>query len=201
VRALMEARRVARPGGLIAIAAISRFASLLDGLISGWLGDSSFDAIVERDLVDGQHRNPTGREEWFTTAFFHHPDELVAEIADAALETEGLFGVEGLGWILWDRLWDDAKGAREHPARGTGCGTGANVDRRQFTSLRGGAQAAVAGGAQGTFLYARPREVPATRESESLNSKPCLLCSAQFYAGDTTPPPMCPPCGPKVSPR
>jgi SAM-dependent methyltransferase len=113
VRALMEAGRVARPGGPIAIAAISRFASLLDGLISGWLGDSAFDEIVERDLVDGQHRNPTGREEWFTTAFFHHPDELVAEIADSELKTEALFGVEGPGWVLWDRLWDDARGRED----------------------------------------------------------------------------------------
>ena len=31
--------------------------------------------------MDGQHRNPTPRPEWFTTAFFHHPDELKAEVA------------------------------------------------------------------------------------------------------------------------
>jgi 2-polyprenyl-3-methyl-5-hydroxy-6-metoxy-1,4-benzoquinol methylase len=37
VRALAEAKRVVRPGGMVAAAAISRFASLLDGLLSGWL--------------------------------------------------------------------------------------------------------------------------------------------------------------------
>jgi SAM-dependent methyltransferase len=110
VRALTEAGRVVRAGGLIAIAAISKFASLLDGLTSGWLGDPAFDAIVERDLADGQHRNPTRRDEWFTTAFFHHPDELVAEIEDAALDIEALVGLEGPGWLLRDRLWDDAIG-------------------------------------------------------------------------------------------
>jgi ubiquinone/menaquinone biosynthesis C-methylase UbiE len=36
VRALAEARRVARSGGIVAAAAISRFASLLDGLRSGY---------------------------------------------------------------------------------------------------------------------------------------------------------------------
>jgi ubiquinone/menaquinone biosynthesis C-methylase UbiE len=53
VRALAEAKRVVRPGGMVAAAAISRFASLLDGLLSGWLGDPAFDAIVERDLLEG----------------------------------------------------------------------------------------------------------------------------------------------------
>jgi hypothetical protein len=56
-----QARRVLRPGGVLAAAAISRFVSLLDGLVNGWLGAPSFDAIVERDLADGQHRNPTNR--------------------------------------------------------------------------------------------------------------------------------------------
>ncbi|MDQ3822221.1 MAG: class I SAM-dependent methyltransferase [Actinomycetota bacterium] len=104
--ALAEARRVVRPGGLVAVAAISRFASLLDGLLSGHLGDAAFRAVVERDLGDGQHRNPDGRVEWFTTAFFHHPDELRAELVEARLALEGLFGVEGPGWLL-AHLWDD----------------------------------------------------------------------------------------------
>jgi ubiquinone/menaquinone biosynthesis C-methylase UbiE len=112
VRALAEAKRVVRPGGMVAAAAISRFASLLDGLLSGWLGDPAFDAIVARDLLEGQHRNPTGRLEWFTTAFFHHPDELRAEVEDAGLQFEGLFGIEGPGWLLWQR-WDESRGLED----------------------------------------------------------------------------------------
>jgi hypothetical protein len=101
-----------RPGGMVAAAAISRFASLLDGLLSGWLGDPAFDAIVKRDLSEGQHRNPTNRPEWFTTAFFHHPDELRAEVEDAGLQFEGLFGIEGPGWLLWER-WDESQGRED----------------------------------------------------------------------------------------
>jgi SAM-dependent methyltransferase len=112
VRALAEAKRVVRPGGMVAAAAISRFASLLDGLLSGWLGDPAFDAIVERDLSEGQHRNPTGRLEWFTTAFFHHPDELRTEVEDAGLQFDGLFGIEGPGWLLWQR-WDESRGRED----------------------------------------------------------------------------------------
>jgi SAM-dependent methyltransferase len=109
VRALAEAKRVLHPGGVVTAAAISRFASLLDGLESGWLGDPAFDAIVERDLAEGKHENPTDRPEWFTTAFFHDPDVLRAEVDDAGLELEALLGIEGPGWLLWE-LWDEPQG-------------------------------------------------------------------------------------------
>jgi SAM-dependent methyltransferase len=82
LQALREAYRVVRPGGVIAAAAISRFASTYDGLLRGFLEDSRFEEIVERDVREGQHRNPTGRPEWFTTAYFHHPEELRDEVIE-----------------------------------------------------------------------------------------------------------------------
>jgi SAM-dependent methyltransferase len=106
VRALREARRVVRGDGPIAIALISRFVSLLDGLTSGYLGDPDVDRIVERDLREGQHRNPTGRVELFTTAYFHHPDDVEPELDEAGLRLEGMFGLEGPGWLLGERLDD-----------------------------------------------------------------------------------------------
>ncbi len=100
LQALSEARRVLRPGGICFAAAISRFASLFDGLATGKLTDPRFREIVERDLLDGQHRNPGNQPGWFTTAFFHHPDELEAEARGAGLVPEALYGVEGMaGWM------------------------------------------------------------------------------------------------------
>jgi SAM-dependent methyltransferase len=100
LRALREARRVVRTGGLVCVAAISRFASLFDGLARGFLFDPDFRAIVERDLDCGQHRNPQARPHWFTTAFFHHPHQLVDEAQRAGLAVRELVGVEGMaGWI------------------------------------------------------------------------------------------------------
>jgi ubiquinone/menaquinone biosynthesis C-methylase UbiE len=51
--ALAEARRVLRSGGLLAAAAISRFASTFDELARGFLADARFERIVEGDLRDG----------------------------------------------------------------------------------------------------------------------------------------------------
>jgi len=112
--ALREARRVLRPGGRLFAAAISRFASLLDGLQGAVFEEEAFARIVERDLADGQHRNDTAHPRYFTTAFFHHPEELSAELAEAGFEPSGLFAVEGPGAFIpaFRARWDDAA-ARE----------------------------------------------------------------------------------------
>ena len=115
LRALAEAGRVLRPGGHIFVAAISRFASLLDGLREYRLDDPAFIRIVERDLQEGQHRNPENRLEWFTTAYLHHPDELVGEVRDAGLILAALLAVEGPGWLLPDfnARWRDDRRRHE----------------------------------------------------------------------------------------
>ncbi len=112
VAALGEAARIVRPGGVIFAAAISRFASLFDGLAGGDLFDPVFAAVVADDLATGQHRNPTGNPDWFTTAYFHRPEELRTECEDAGLSVTAVLGVEGLpGWLdhLADR-WDTVEG-------------------------------------------------------------------------------------------
>ncbi len=104
VRAFGEAVRVTRPGGVVIAVGISRFASLIDGLKRRILDDPLFRSIVERDLVDGQHRNPdvVGRPEFFTTAYFHLPSELEDEAIAAGLTNTQMYAVEGPSWILED---------------------------------------------------------------------------------------------------
>jgi 2-polyprenyl-3-methyl-5-hydroxy-6-metoxy-1,4-benzoquinol methylase len=100
VAAWSEARRLVTHHGHVFAAAITRYASLFDGLSRGWLFDQRFRAIAEQDLADGQHRNPTSEPGLFTTAYFHHPDELAEEAAGAGLRLIELVGVEGLAsWI------------------------------------------------------------------------------------------------------
>jgi SAM-dependent methyltransferase len=109
IRALIEARRVARSGAPVFGACVSRFASLLDGLFNSYVDDPTFVELLQRDLRFGIHRNDTGDPRYFTTAYFHRREELVREMMDAGLEIEGVFGVEGPGWLLrdFDERWAD----------------------------------------------------------------------------------------------
>lgn len=100
--ALREAARALRPGGILIAAGISRWASALDGLARDLFSDARFTRIVENDVADGQHRNPTERIDYFTTAYFHRPEELRDEVAGAGLEVRGLYGIEGPAWMLPD---------------------------------------------------------------------------------------------------
>ncbi len=109
LESLSEAFRTLKRGGLLFAAAISRFASALDGFASNFVEDSDFFEIVERDLKDGQHRNPTNHAEYFTTAFFHHRDELRNEIREAGFKLKEVYAVEGPGWLVpdFERVWND----------------------------------------------------------------------------------------------
>ena len=109
LRALGEARRVLRPGGVAFIVGVSRFASLLDGLRENYLDDPAFQAIVERDLREGQHHNPTNRPAYWTTAYLHHPDELRAEVIEAGFAETARLAVEGPTRAIrdFDAWWED----------------------------------------------------------------------------------------------
>ena len=111
-RALREAHRVLKPGGTLFAAAISRYASALDGLFRDLLADPAFRSILERDLETGQHRNPTGDWDYFTTSYFHETGELHDEVAAAGFDDVRVLGLEGPAWLLpdiEDRWRDDRR--------------------------------------------------------------------------------------------
>lgn len=108
--ALKEALRVLAPGGCVVAAAISRYASTLDGLARKLTLDPRFVQIRNQDLVDGQHRNPTERIDYFTTSYFHRPEDLREEMGAAGFVDVKVLGVEGPGCMLadFDARWEDA---------------------------------------------------------------------------------------------
>ena len=107
--ALIEARRVLAKSGTLIVAAISRYASALDGLTRNLTTDPAFVAMRDRDLRDGQHRNNTDRPDYFTTAYFHRAEDLKAELETAGFNDVRVVGVEGPGWLIadFDTRWED----------------------------------------------------------------------------------------------
>jgi ubiquinone/menaquinone biosynthesis C-methylase UbiE len=110
LQALVEARRVLRPRSVLLAASISRFASLIDGLSRGFFQDAEFRKIVEADLTHGLHRNPTNRPAYFTTAYFHRPEEFAAEVGGAGFGDIQILAIEGPAWstALFREVWNDA---------------------------------------------------------------------------------------------
>jgi len=110
VTSLREAFRVLARDGIPVVAAISRYASALDGLARKLVLDPRFVKIRDQDLADGQHRNDTDNVDYFTTAYFHRPDDLRSELEVAGFQDVRVLGVEGPGWMLpdFDTRWEDA---------------------------------------------------------------------------------------------
>jgi SAM-dependent methyltransferase len=94
--ALGEARRVTRPGGTVFAKALSRFYPVFEDFAAGLQSSPGWLERTTRFLADGQYRNPGGDPSRFTTGYFHRPDELIREVADAGLELVAFVAPSGI---------------------------------------------------------------------------------------------------------
>lgn len=94
-RALAEARRVVRPGGLVAAAAIGRYASLYEHVATTLLGTERVREAVADILRTGRHE--PGRK-GFTASYFHTAEGLDEEMTAAGLADVTVHGIEGPAW-------------------------------------------------------------------------------------------------------
>jgi ubiquinone/menaquinone biosynthesis C-methylase UbiE len=112
VKAIGEAKRTLKPGGILLAATIGRYASLLDGFWYNFVNDPVFEKIMRRDLLDGNHYNPSGKLHYFTDAHFHTQKEIEEEFEVAAFAEVWIKAVEGFGWLIpgFAERWNDPEG-------------------------------------------------------------------------------------------
>lgn len=111
--ALREARRVVRQGGIVVAKALSRFYPLFEDLAAGQRPGPSWMEDAVRLLSDGQYRNPTSNPDYFTTSYFHRPEELLSEISEAGLVSRELVAISGSVKLLPDlSQWLDTADSR-----------------------------------------------------------------------------------------
>ncbi len=96
--ALREAARVLRPGGVVAAVGISRYAALISHARMASLTEELLPKLLDC-LATGRHDPSVG----FTTAHFHLPEELRAELRLAGLGAVSVHGVEGPAWPAFPR--------------------------------------------------------------------------------------------------
>ncbi len=101
-KALSEAKRILKPGGYVLIATISRYASLLDGFGRDLINDDHFYSLMIEDLKSGRHNNNTESLDYFTTAYFHTPDEIKREVSASGLRFERTLAIESFAWMIKD---------------------------------------------------------------------------------------------------
>ncbi|MGW0853727.1 class I SAM-dependent methyltransferase [Streptomyces sp. NPDC002690] len=94
--ALAEARRVVRPGGLVAAAGINRYAPLFEHTAYAHLHHPAIGESIVESLATGVYDGRRG----FTEAYFHTPEELAAELLGSGCEDPVVYGIEGPAWSL-----------------------------------------------------------------------------------------------------
>ncbi|WP_030914027.1 class I SAM-dependent methyltransferase [Streptomyces sp. NRRL B-24720] len=105
--ALAEAHRVVKPGGLVAAAAINRYASLFEHVTYAHLHTERIHDSVSKILETAVYDGARG----FALSYFHRAEELVAELTASGLTDVQVFGVEGPAWSL-------VKAAEQQPGDG-----------------------------------------------------------------------------------
>jgi SAM-dependent methyltransferase len=95
IQALTEARRIVRTGGPIFIAAISRWAPRLDGVLQERLYEDSPDFLSLLPEVERSGNLPPVVPNGFV-GYTHRPGDLADEVSDAGWHLDDLVGVEGL---------------------------------------------------------------------------------------------------------
>lgn len=99
MRAIREAKRVLKPGGVVLGFAINYSASTIVGLMNGLIHGPSFLEMCKSELTTGIHNAPSDLPWVMAESFYHKPEQLKAEFEAAGFQYDKLYAVEGITWL------------------------------------------------------------------------------------------------------
>lgn len=113
-KALSEAYRVLKKGGLLIAAGISKFSSTTWALSvygngCNFIDDDIYMNMLKHELATGEHNRPKEYPFIIANAYFHTIDELRNEVQNSGFEVVNSHAVEGCLWITpkLDEKWQD----------------------------------------------------------------------------------------------
>ena len=113
-KALIEAYRVLKKGGLLIAAGISRFSTTTWALSkygseNNFIDDDIYMNMIRQELETGEHNRPKEYPFFIADAYFHTTDEMKGELCDNGFHIINYHAVEGSVWIIptLEEKWND----------------------------------------------------------------------------------------------
>ena len=114
LRALHEALRVLKEGGLLVSAGISKFSSMTWALgaygeKNDFLDDPVYFNMIREEMNSGNHIRPKEYPTFIAEAYFTTSEEMKTEIAEVGFKVEKAIAVEGCIWFTphLDEKWEN----------------------------------------------------------------------------------------------
>lgn len=114
LKALSEAFRALRPGGLLIATGISKFSSTTWALsvyrtANDFIDDQVYMDMLRGELTSGEHHRPEKYPNFIAEAYFHTPESFAAELTEAGFQVSDMLAIEGIIWPTPDlnSKWED----------------------------------------------------------------------------------------------